>query len=175
MSSGFCRRPDVRATRHRAWRWIALAIFIVAGFTDFLDGYFARSRRELSKLGTFMDPIADKLLVAAVILMLTAFDRIAGLAVLPALVILCREIVVSGLREFLAELRVSVPVSRLAKWKTGIQFVTLGFLLVGEAAPPALMVQTVGEVGLWAAALLTLVTGYDYLRAGLRHMMEEEE
>ena len=156
-----------------AWRWIALTIFVIAGFTDFLDGYFARSRREISKLGRFMDPVADKLLVAEVILMLTAFDRITGLVVLPALVILCREIVVSGLREFLAELRVSVPVSRLAKWKTGIQFITMGFLLVGEAAAPIFRAQLVGEIGLWIAALLTLVTGYDYLRAGLRHMVEE--
>ncbi|MDJ0893716.1 MAG: CDP-diacylglycerol--glycerol-3-phosphate 3-phosphatidyltransferase [Alphaproteobacteria bacterium] len=155
------------------WRWVALGIFVTAGITDFLDGYLARTRQELSKLGRFLDPIADKLLVAAVILMLTAFDRISGLTVLPAVVILCREIVVSGLREFLAELRVSVPVSRLAKWKTAIQMVTLGFLLVGEAAEPTVPARLIGEVGLWVAAILTIITGYDYMRAGLRHMVEE--
>lgn len=157
-----------------AWRWVALSIFIAAGITDFFDGYLARTRQELSKLGRFMDPIADKLLVAAVILMLTAVESISGLNVLPALVILCREIVVSGLREFLAELQVSVPVSRLAKWKTAIQMFTLGFLLVGDAAAPV-PAQLIGEVGLWAAAILTIVTGYDYLRAGLRHMVEETD
>ena len=151
--------------------WVALGLFTVAGFTDFFDGYFARSMRLHSRLGRMLDPIADKLLVASVILMLVAFDKAPIIA---ALIILCRELLVSGLREFLAELSVSVPVSRLAKWKTVMQMIAIGFLLVGEAGPsffhPAVTTVLVGEVLLWGSALLTLVTGFDYLRAGLKHM-----
>jgi cardiolipin synthase len=153
-----------------AAKWAALAAFTAAAMTDYFDGYFARSRRQLSNLGRFLDPVADKLLVASVILLLVAFDRVTGWTVLPALVILCREIVVSGLREFLAGLRVRVPVSRLAKWKTAIQMVALGFLIVGDASPEAIPAILIGEIGLWIAAVLTLVSGYDYLRAGLKYM-----
>lgn len=152
-------------------RWAALALYTAACITDFFDGYLARSRGETSRLGRFLDPVADKLLVAAVILMLCAFGRIDGLAILAALVILCREILVSGLREFLAGLKVGMPVSRLAKWKTTIQMFALGFLIVGNAAPAWIPTVLIGEIGLWAAAALTLVTGYDYLRAGIRHMV----
>lgn len=155
-------------------RWIALLLFISAGATDYLDGYLARNRGQVSALGRFLDPIADKLLVSAVILILVAVDRVTGLTILPALVILCREILVSGLREYLAEIQVPMPVSRLAKWKTTIQMVALGFLIVGDAGPAFLPVQTIGEVGIWLAALLTLVTGYDYLSRGLKHMMPPE-
>lgn len=151
-------------------RWAACLLFSAAGLTDYLDGRFARSSGQVSALGRFLDPIADKLLVAAVILMLVAFDNIRGLVVLPALIILAREILVSGLREFLAGLSVGVPVSRMSKWKTALQMVALGFLIVGDAAPAWLPATLVGEVGLWVAALLTLVTGYDYLVMGLRHM-----
>jgi cardiolipin synthase len=150
--------------------WVALAIFVVAGLTDFFDGWLARRWRIVSNFGRFLDPIADKLLVAAALLMLVAYDRITGLSLLAAIVILCREILVAGLREFLAELRVRVPVSRLAKWKTTAQIVALCFLLVFDAAPAAWMIPDIGRYLLWIAALLTLVTGYDYLRAGLRHM-----
>lgn len=150
--------------------WLAFCIFVLAGITDYLDGYFARVLGQHSKLGTFLDPVADKLLVASALLMLVAFDRIVGLLVLPTVVILCREILVSGLREFLAELKVSVPVSRLAKWKTAVQMVAIGALLWNEAAPPIVPAIEIGSYGLWIAALLTLYTGYDYLRAGLRHM-----
>lgn len=152
------------------WRWLACLLFTAAALTDFFDGYLARARQEQSAFGRFLDPIADKLLVAAAILMLVAFDRIAGLVVLPALIILCREILVSGLREFLAELNVGLPVSRLAKWKTTIQMVALGFLIVGESGPSLLPVQFIGEAGLWTAAALTLITGYDYLRAAAHHV-----
>jgi CDP-diacylglycerol---glycerol-3-phosphate 3-phosphatidyltransferase len=155
---------------HPAAAWLACLLFTAAAVTDYFDGHFARSRRQVSSLGMFLDPIADKLLVSAVILMLVATARIGNLAVLPALVILCREILVSGLREFLAGLQVSVPVSRLSKWKTGIQMVALGFLIVGDAGPAAIPVRAIGEVGLWAAAILTFFTGYDYLRTGLAHM-----
>jgi cardiolipin synthase len=151
-------------------RWFACALFSAAGVTDWLDGHMARRWAQQSELGRFLDPIADKLLVAATLFMLVAFDRLSSGAILPALVILCREILVSGLREYLAELRVGLPVSKLAKWKTAIQMVAIGVLIVGNAGPRFLPVAWIGEVLLWVAALLTLVTGYDYLRAGLAHM-----
>jgi cardiolipin synthase len=154
-------------------QWLACGLFAAAGMTDYLDGHFARRWQQQSEIGRFLDPIADKLLVGAALFMLAAFVRISHSAILPALVILSREILVSGLREYLAGLRVRVPVSRLAKWKTGIQMTAIGFLLVGDAGPAILPVQDIGEVLLWVAALLTLVTGYDYLHAGLPHMTEE--
>ena len=155
-------------------RWIACGIFIAAAVTDYFDGWLARQRAEVSALGRFLDPIADKLLVAAVLLMLVAIDAIRDLSLFPALVILCREILVSGLREYLAEIRVAMPVSKLAKWKTMIQMVALGVLIVGEAGPAAIPVQEIGVVGLWIAGLLTLITGYDYMQRGLRHMLADE-
>ena len=151
-------------------RWFACALFAAAGVTDWLDGHMARRWQQQSDIGRFLDPIADKLLVSATLLILTAFGRLSAGAVLPALVILCREILVSGLREYLAQIRVGMPVSRLAKWKTLIQMVAIGFLIVGDAGPSTIPVKAIGEMLLWVAALLTLVTGYDYLRAGLPHM-----
>ncbi len=151
-------------------RWAACLLFIAACVTDYFDGYLARAYDQISPFGRFLDPIADKLLVAALILMLVAFGRIAGLLVLPALIILCREILVSGLREFLAGLNVGVPVSRLAKYKTTLQMVALGFLIVGDGVLPSWPISLIGEIGLWIAAALTLLTGYDYLKAGLKHM-----
>jgi cardiolipin synthase (CMP-forming) len=148
----------------------ACAIYGAACVTDWLDGHVARRWGQPSEFGRFLDPIADKLLVAATLLVLVAQQRIAGWWVLAALVILCRELLVSGLREFLAGLRVRVPVSRLSKWKTAVQMVALGFLIVGDMGPPALAPQLVGEIGLAIAAIFTLYTGYDYLRAGLTHM-----
>jgi cardiolipin synthase len=154
-------------------RWFACALFSAAGVTDWLDGHMARRWAQQSEIGRFLDPIADKLLVAATLFMLVAKGRLsAEWALLPALVILCREILVSGLREYLAELRVGLPVSRLAKWKTAIQMVAIGVLIVGDAGPALLPVVRTGETLLWIAALLTLVTGYDYLRAGLAHMTQ---
>ncbi len=152
--------------------WIGFIIFSIAGITDFFDGYIARKYNLTTALGKFMDPIADKLLIAAALLMMVAFHRIEGLSVVAAVIILCREFAVSGLREFLAELKVSVPVSTLAKWKTTLQIIALGFLLVGDAAPETINAVLIGNICLWVAALLTLYTGYDYLKAGLRHMME---
>jgi cardiolipin synthase len=151
--------------------WLGLAILVFAGATDFFDGYLARTWSVQSHFGKALDPIADKLLVSAVLLMLVGFDRIAGLAILPAVVILCREFLVSGLREYLAGIRVGMPVSRLAQWKTTVQIFALGFLIVGPAGPQfgPLSTTQVGEIGLWLAAVLTLITGFDYLRAGLRH------
>jgi len=153
--------------------WVALVLFALAGFTDLLDGYLARSWNQTSKLGRFLDPVADKLLVAATLLMLAHVGQIDGWSIVPALIILCREITVSGLREFLAELKVGLPVSRLAKWKTTIQMVAIGFLILHPAGPDWLHVHALGIFGIWVAAGLTLITGYDYLRAGLRHMTEE--
>ena len=155
-------------------RWAALAIFIAAGVTDILDGYFARMWRQQSSLGRMLDPIADKLLVSSCLLMLAAEETIRGWSLLAAVVILCREILVSGLREFLAELRVSVPVTRLAKWKTVMQLVAVGFLISGEAGDKIIPIVTqIGIILLWLSALLTLYTGWDYLRAGLRSVSEE--
>lgn len=150
--------------------WVTAALFTAAGLTDFLDGYLARSWQQVTNLGRFLDPVADKVMVAVAIFMMLAFGPIAGWLVLPALVILCREIVVSGLREFLAEIHVGVPVSRLAKWKTTLQMVALGLLLWGEAGQPFIPTIFLGTWALWIAAALTLLTGYDYLRTGLRHM-----
>ncbi|MHA1599272.1 MAG: CDP-diacylglycerol--glycerol-3-phosphate 3-phosphatidyltransferase, partial [Alphaproteobacteria bacterium] len=133
-------------------RWAALLLFALAGLTDFLDGYLARNRGEVSNLGRFLDPIADKLLVSSVIVILVAIKQIEGLVVIPAIVIVCREILVSGLREYLAEIRVPLPVSRLAKWKTAIQIIALAFLIVGtEAGPVFLPMDWIGDTGLWIA------------------------
>jgi cardiolipin synthase (CMP-forming) len=154
--------------------WVALAIFIAAGVTDFFDGYFARAWGQHSSFGRMLDPIADKLLVASCLLMLAANGTIKGWSLWAAIVILCREILVSGLREYLAELRVSVPVTRLAKWKTTGQLVAVGFLVLGEAGDRILPVVTpTGLTLLWLSALLTLYTGYDYFRAGVRHLIED--
>lgn len=156
---------------HGAWtQWVACGLFVVAAITDWFDGWLARSWNQVSAFGRFLDPIADKLLVAAVLFMLVAFNRVSQWSELPALVILLREILVSGLREFLAEIRVGVPVTRLAKWKTGFQMVALALLLLGDAGPKVLPVREIGEVLLWVAAFLTLVTGWDYLRSGLKHL-----
>jgi cardiolipin synthase len=151
--------------------WTALAVFAAASITDFFDGFVARRRAQYSDFGRFLDPLADKLLIAAAIVMLAAVHRLPGLAILPAIVILLREIIVSGLREFLAGISIGVPVSKLAKWKTTIQMVALGFLIVGDAAPAAVPAQLIGEVALWLAAALTIATGYDYLRAGIGHIV----
>ena len=153
--------------------WIGCALFSLAGITDWLDGRLARAWSQQSELGRFLDPIADKLLVATTLFMLAFDARISPPTILPALVILCREIMVSGLREHLATLRVHMPVSRLAKWKTGIQMFAIGVLLVGDAGPAILPVRLTGETLLWLAAALTLVTGYDYLHSGLSHMQPD--
>jgi cardiolipin synthase len=155
-------------------RWVALAIFVTAAITDILDGYLARSWGQQSSFGRMLDPIADKLLVSACLLMLAADGTIRGWSLWAAIVILCREILVSGLREYLAELRVSVPVTKLAKYKTSLQLVAVGFLLAGDAGDLIIpLVTPVGLTLLWLSALLTLYTGWDYFRAGVRHLVEE--
>lgn len=152
---------------------LAFILFTVAGITDYFDGYLARSYGTVSKLGQFLDPIADKIMVAAVIVMLIDNRIVHGWTVIAALIILLREIAVSGLREYLAGVQVSVPVSKLAKWKTTFQMVSLGALImagIGDLLPWYLPAYQVGFACLWAAAALTVVTGYDYLRVGLKHM-----
>lgn len=155
---------------------VTFVLYCVVGVTDYLDGYLARAQGLTSRLGQFLDPIADKIMVAAVLIMLISSRRsnpvpeIASLNIIAALVILLREIIVSGLREYLAGLQVSVPVSALAKWKTTAQLVALGALILGGAVPEMPWVHDVGIACLWIAAALTLISGYDYLRTGLKHM-----
>ncbi len=154
----------------------ACLIFAAAGITDWLDGHLARTWRQQSELGRMLDPIADKLLVGASLMLLAGLGRLSDWGLLPAIIILLREILVSGLREYLASLRVGLPVTRLAKWKTGFQMGALGTLLAGNSTASLLHlplpVGAIGEVMLWLAAALTLVTGWDYLTTGLRHVQQ---
>ena len=154
-------------------RWTALAIYVVAAITDFFDGYLARRWQQQSSLGRMLDPIADKVLVAVVLLVLCADDVLRGGHIWAAIIILSREVLVSGLREYLGELQVSVPVTRIAKWKTTVQLVSIGFLIAGPAGDTVLPYTTqMGIAMLWIAAGLTLYTGYDYFRAGIRHVVD---
>jgi cardiolipin synthase len=153
----------------------AAALFTAAGITDYLDGKLARDMLQLSDFGRMLDPIADKLLVGATLMALVGFGHLPGWGIYPAIVIMLREILVSGLREFLAEIRVGLPVTKLAKWKTGVQMTALGLLLLGSAGAHIiglgfLPMAWIGGTLLWLAALLTLITGWDYLNAGLRHV-----
>jgi cardiolipin synthase len=157
-------------------RWSALILFILASVTDYFDGYLARAWKQTSNIGRMLDPIADKLLVATCLLLLAAdTDRtIAGWTLWAAIIILCREILVSGLREYLAALKVSVPVTQLAKWKTAAQMVAIAFLLLGPAGDKIVPYWTqIGIALLWVSAILTLYTGYDYFRAGVKHIVDE--
>jgi cardiolipin synthase len=153
--------------------WSAFLIFVVASVTDYFDGYLARAWHQQSALGRMLDPIADKLLVAVSILILVADDTLAHWSIWAAIIVLMREIFVSGLREFLAELRVSVPVTRLAKWKTTMQLVAIAALLIAPALQGAKsgFIINLGLTFFWAAAIVTLYTGYDYFRAGLKHLV----
>jgi cardiolipin synthase (CMP-forming) len=163
---------------------LAFLLYAAMAITDYFDGYLARSSGTVSKLGIFLDPIADKIMVATVILVLAAQNVLRGpyvgdMHVIAGGIILVREIAVSGLREFLGSLQVSVPVSALAKWKTTFQLICLGALILGQALPGWTIAlgeltvnvpHTVGLTSLWAAAVLTVITGWDYLRVGLKHM-----
>jgi cardiolipin synthase len=151
-------------------RWIACAIFLLAATTDLLDGWIARNWRLQSAFGRWLDPVADKLLVGATVVMLVGFHRAP---LIPAVVIILREVAVSGLREYMAEVRVGMPVTPLAKWKTTVQMVAIVFLILGPAGPDPVPTELIGVWGLWLAAALTLFTGWDYLQAGLRHMAAE--
>ena len=160
-------------------RWIAMLFYFVAAVSDFFDGYLARVLNQSSVIGQFLDPIADKLLVASILMVLVANGQVDDIHFLAGLVIMMREIAVSGLREFLGGIQVSVPVSSLAKWKTTAQILCLGFLIVGPASDPfpwaflSWITVPSSEIGiglLWVSAILTLITGADYLRAGIKHM-----
>lgn len=153
--------------------WIALTAFICACVTDGLDGYYARAWHSTTSLGRFLDPVADKLLVGATLLLLTAMGRIQGYHLWAAVIILCREILVSGLREFLAEIRVQLPVTQLAKWKTTIQMIGLACLLVHLPSPYQEGVSFVGYLGLWTGSLLSLMTGYHYVRSIASHFVSD--
>ncbi len=178
--SRICAIPVLAAcvsARTPAGDLFATLVFIAAGITDWLDGHLARTRRQQSDLGRMLDPIADKLLVGATLILLAGGGRLPNGALYAAIVILLREILVSGLREHLAGLRVGLPVTRLAKWKTGFQMGALGTLLAGDDVAQLLHVPlpvaTIGATMLWIAAALTLLTGWDYLRASLRHVGEQ--
>ena len=156
-------------------RWLALGIFAAASLTDFFDGYIARKWKMTSNIGRMLDPIADKLVVSVVLLLLAAEGSLKNWSLWAAVIILCREILVSGLREYLASLKVSVPVTWLAKWKTAMQLVAIGFLLAGPAGDKIVpYVTEAGHVLLWLSAIVTLYTGWDYFRSGLKHVIEDE-
>jgi cardiolipin synthase len=150
-------------------RWSALAIFLFACFTDFLDGYLARTLSQTSRLGQALDPIADKLLVSAALLLLSGFGKISRLTLIPTIVILCREILVSGLREFLSEISLRLPVTNLAKWKTATQMLAISCLLLRDTSYFGVMMGQSGEILLWVAALMTLITGWGYFKISFRY------
>lgn len=161
--------------------WAALVIFLGAAVTDFFDGYLARAFSAHSALGRMLDPIADKLIVSAALLIMVYGGTLTGTSIWAALIILSREILVSGLREFLAELSVRVPVTWIAKWKTAVQMFAISFLLAGPAGDKLVQplvpldnpVSFTGLILLWLSALITLYTGYDYFRAGLHHVIND--
>ena len=155
--------------KNPVYGWLGFFLFCLASITDYFDGYIARIRNEITNFGTFLDPIADKLLVAAVILILTSKEVIADWETIPALIILLREIAVSGLREYLAGIKVSVPASRISKIKTSIQLIALALLILIESGISIIPILLIGKLALWIAGILTLYTGYDYLKSGLRH------
>ena len=159
---------------------IPFALFVIASFTDFLDGLLARMYKEESKLGELLDPIADKIIVATALILLVMDGIIKNFEVLAAIIILTREILISGLREFLAKGKVNMPVSSLAKLKTFLQMFSISILLLGETGNKFINfqdynAQTIGIILLWLSAFLTLYTGYDYLRKGIDHAISEDE
>lgn len=156
-------------------RGAAFILFILAAVTDYLDGYLARRMSTQTSLGRLLDPIADKVLVGAVLLTLAGIGSLGKLALIPAVLILCRELVVTGLREFMAEHGTTLHVTQLAKWKTMVQLVALAILILGDAGPPAIPVQEIGIAGLWLAALLTVITGYDYAAASARQLAKLDD
>ena len=158
---------------------IALVLFIIASFTDFLDGMLARMMEQESKLGELLDPIADTIIVAAALILLVMNGAIKNFEVIAAIIILTREILISGLREFLAKGRIKLPVSNLAKLKTVLQMVSIGLLLSGETGNKIINfqdynAQTIGIILLWLSAFLTLYTGYEYVRKGIDHAISED-
>ena len=159
---------------------IPFLLFILASFTDFLDGLLARLYKEESKLGELLDPIADKIIVSTALILLVMNETIQNYEVIAAIIILTREILISGLREFLADVQIKMPVSSLAKVKTFIQMFSIAILLTGETGNKIINfedynAQTIGIVLLWLSAFLTLYTGYDYVRKGIEHVISEDD
>lgn len=156
-------------------RWVAFALFVIAAVTDYADGWIARRRNVVSRLGAMLDPIADKLLIAAALLMLVYLDDIRGFVIIPALIILAREILVSGMREFLATISVQVPVSSISKFKTVVQVIAIAMLILAPAIEHVWgWVHRAGIVALWGAAVLTIYTGFSYVRANVAHVAGED-
>lgn len=160
--------PVIALCLYGGMPWAALALYIVCALTDFADGWLARKMKAISAFGTFLDPISDKIFVAVLLLVLVDINILSGLWVVPAAVILAREILVSGMREFLGPKNVQLPVTKLAKWKTAVQMLALGFLIAAPALPQALLA---GQLLLVLAAVLTAITGWSYLREGFKHMV----
>lgn len=152
-------------------KWTIVGLYTAACISDFFDGYLARKLNQYSDFGKLFDPIADKILVAIALILLVAIDRLHGLTLIPTIIILSREILVSGLREFLATYQLSIPVTQLAKWKTTAQMFAIGFLLGSHAVPQWTWTLVVGLILLWVAAVLTLITGYHYIKQGLWHVL----
>lgn len=148
--------------------WIAFAFYVVAGITDFFDGYIARSMMQTSMLGRFLDPIADKLLVSTILIICVGLGRLDGWNLIPVILIVCREIFISGLREFLADYHIHMPVNQLGKWKTTLQLIALGFLVVFPSTPSSWMIGSIGVVLLWLSTILTVWSGIEYMRSALR-------
>ena len=156
-------------------RWAAFVLFVVAAVTDYADGWIARRRNVVSRLGAMLDPIADKLLIASALLMLVYMDDIRGFVIIPALIILAREILVSGMREFLATISVQVPVSSISKFKTVVQVIAIAMLILAPAIEHVWgWVHRAGIVALWGAAVLTIYTGFSYVRANVAHVAGED-
>lgn len=149
--------------------WVCFALYVLAALTDFFDGWVARKFNQISAFGTFLDPISDKIFVGCLLVMLVGFGRLDGVWMIPALLILFREFLISGLREFLGPHNVKLPVTNLAKWKTTLQMVALGFLVLAPALP---YVGEIGRWSLWGAAILTIITGWGYVKAGWRFMKD---
>ncbi|AYN86885.1 MULTISPECIES: CDP-diacylglycerol--glycerol-3-phosphate 3-phosphatidyltransferase [Commensalibacter] len=152
---------------------LACILFIIAGITDYLDGKLARAWQQLSDFGKMFDPIADKLLVGIILIVMAGYDRLPYGGLIPAMIILAREILVSGLREYLSSFEISLPVTKLAKWKTTFQMVAIGFLLAGDSSAELLNinwfpVNVIGSILLWIAAILTIITGWGYIHTGIR-------
>ena len=148
-------------------------LFAIASLTDFLDGYLARTWKVTTKFGQFLDPIADKLLVLTSLFALVGIGRINKLQIIPTFIIICREFLVSGLREFLADAKISLPVIKLAKWKTALQLFAIGSLILHESAPWEIPCYHIGVIGLWAASILTLGTSWVYFKRGYKYIKEE--
>lgn len=158
---------------HILARWIMFVLYTIACISDFFDGYLARKLQQSSDLGKLLDPIADKILVATTLILLIAVDKLKGFTLIPTLIILSREFLISGLREFLANFKVGIPVTNLAKWKTFCQMFAIGTFLFSYGTPSCPFLPLMGAFFLWVAAVITLVTGFHYLKESLKHVIKE--